>query len=229
MQKKTGGIAACFFVNPNKNSNFATIYKIHFQTMQKMFFRICVCIACISITALTADMIYASVKKQQPQKEQNTTSIYDFVVKDADSADYAFSQLKDKIVLIVNTATKCGFTPQYEGLQALYDKYKTQGFEIIDFPCNQFMQQAPGTNAQIREFCQTTYKTTFPQMAKIDVNGENTHPLYVYLKSCQGDNKDIRWNFEKFLINRKGEVVERFSTRTKPEEIEQRIQQLLQE
>ena len=200
-----------------------------FQNMQKMFFRICVCIACISITALTADMIYASVKKQQPQKEQNTTSIYDFVVKDADSADYAFSQLKDKVVLIVNTATKCGFTPQYEGLQALYDKYKTQGFEIIDFPCNQFMQQAPGTNAQIREFCQTTYKTTFPQMAKIDVNGENTHPLYVYLKSCQGDNKDIRWNFEKFLINRKGEVVERFSTRTKPEEIEQRIQQLLQE
>ncbi len=195
--------------------------------MQKMLFRICICIACIGITALAADVIYASVNK-------NTTvstpqSFYDFVVKAGDSTDYALSELKGKVVLVVNTATKCGFTPQYEGLQALYDKYHEAGLEILDFPCNQFYQQAPGTNAQIREFCQTTYHTAFPQMAKIEVNGDNAHPLYVYLKAVQEDHSDIRWNFEKFLIDRNGKVTARFSTKVKPEEIEQQIKQLIEQ
>lgn len=194
-----------------------------------MLFRICICIACISLTALAADVIYASINHTNDNLPLHEATIYDFVVKDADSLDYNMDQLKGKVVLIVNTATKCGFTPQYEGLQNLYTKYHEQGLEIIDFPCNQFMQQAPGSNAQIREFCQNTYHTTFRQMAKIEVNGANTHPLYVFLKSQQGNNKDIKWNFEKFLVNRKGQVVERFSTKTKPEEIEQRIVELLGE
>ena len=154
-------------------------------------------------------------------------TFYDFTVKDGDSIDFNLSQLKGKVVLVVNTATHCGLTPQYEGLQQLYSRYYEQGLEILDFPCNQFLNQAPGSNAQIRQFCQGKYNTTFSQMAKIEVNGDNTHPLYVFLKNqkCQGE--DIKWNFEKFLIDRNGNVVARFSPKTKPAEIEQQIVELL--
>lgn len=196
--------------------------------MQKMLFRICICIACIGVIALAADVVYASVNKDNTTKSKSSEqSFYDFVVKTNDSTDFALRDLQGKVVLVVNTATKCGFTPQYEGLQTLYAKYHEQGFEILDFPCNQFLNQAPGTNAQIREFCQTTYHTTFPQMAKIDVNGDNAHPLYVFLKAAQDNHADIKWNFEKFLIDRQGNVVARFSTKTKPEEIEQQIKEAL--
>ena len=139
-------------------------------------------------------------------------------------ADY-----KGKVLLIVNTATGCGFTPQYEGLQKLYDKYKNQGLEILDFPCNQFGHQAPGTEEEIQEFCTLKYKTTFPLFAKIDVNGKNADPLFTYLKNQQGGflGDDIKWNFTKFLVSRDGKVIDRYAPVTKPESIEDDILKLL--
>ena len=139
------------------------------------------------------------------------------------------SQFRGKVLLIVNTATKCGFTPQYEGLQKLYDKYREQGFEILDFPCNQFGKQAPGSNEEIGNFCTLRYKTTFPRFAKIDVNGEFEEPLYRYLKSRQGGfiNDAIKWNFTKFIVSRDGEVVDRYAPIIKPERIEKDILKLL--
>jgi len=132
-------------------------------------------------------------------------------------ADY-----KGKVLLIVNTATGCGFTPQYEGLQKLYDKYRDMGLEILDFPCNQFGHQAPGTEEEIQEFCTLKYKTTFPLFAKVDVNGKNEEPLFRYLKSQEGGflGDDIKWNFTKFLVTRDGRVVGRYAPITKPENIE---------
>ena len=139
-------------------------------------------------------------------------------------ADY-----KGKVLLIVNTATGCGFTPQYEGLQKLYDKYKDKGLEILDFPCNQFGHQAPGTEEEIQEFCTLKYKTTFPLFAKVEVNGKNEEPLFRYLKSQEGGflGDDIKWNFTKFLVSREGTVVGRYAPITKPESIEGDIQKLL--
>ena len=140
-------------------------------------------------------------------------SIYNFNVKAVDGGDISMSQFRGKVLLIVNTATKCGFTPQYEGLQILYDKYKEQGFEILDFPCNQFGHQAPGSNEEIGNFCVLRYKTTFTRFAKIDVNGVLEEPLYRFLKSRQGGfiNDEIKWNFTKFLVSRDGEVIDRYS------------------
>jgi len=133
------------------------------------------------------------------------------------------------VLLIVNTATGCGFTPQYEGLEMLYKKYKDKGFEILDFPCNQFANQAPGTDAEIVSFCQLKYNVSFKQFSKIEVNGENESPLYTYLKSEKkgflGNN--IKWNFTKFLVNKEGQVVERYAPTTTPEAIEDRIIELL--
>lgn len=162
-------------------------------------------------------------------------SIYDIKVKDMDGKEVSLSQYKGKVLLIVNTATKCGFTPQYEELQEMYDKYKDKGLVILDFPCNQFGEQAPGDIASIHEFCTEKYSTTFPQFDKIDVNGENASPLFTFLKSKQGfkgfgngnqakfmdemmkkkdpdyaSKPDIKWNFTKFLVDSKGEVVARF-------------------
>ena len=128
------------------------------------------------------------------------------------------SQFRGKVLLIVNTATKCGFTPQYEALQKLYDKYREQGFKILDFPCNQFGHQAPVSNEEIGNFCELKYKTTFPRFAKIDVNGELEEPLYRFLKSHQGAfiNDVIKWNFTKFLVSRNGEMIDRYTPITKP-------------
>lgn len=157
------------------------------------------------------------------------TSIYDFKVEDINGDEFDFNTLKNKVVLIVNTASKCGFTPQFEGLENLYKKYKDQGFTIIGFPCNQFGGQDPAENSEIASFCQLNYSVTFPMMAKIKVNGKEEHPLYTYLKSQQGGILDerIKWNFTKFLISREGEVVARFAPKTKPEEIEGEIEELL--
>ena len=155
--------------------------------------------------------------------------IYDFKVKNAKGEEIPMAEFQGKVLLIVNTATGCGFTPQYEGLQNLYDKYKEKGFVVLDFPCNQFGHQAPGTNDEIQEFCTLRYKTTFPLFAKIDVNGKGAEPLFQYLKRQKGGflGDDIKWNFTKFLVSRNGTVVERYAPATKPEKIEEDILKLL--
>ncbi|MBQ9457038.1 MAG: glutathione peroxidase [Bacilli bacterium] len=150
------------------------------------------------------------------------STIYDYTVKNQQNQDVNLSEYQGKVVLIVNTATGCGFTPQYEGLQKLYDTYKDQGFVILDFPCNQFFGQAPGTDEEIHSFCTLKYNVSFPQFHKIDVNGKNADPLYVFLKSQKKGR--IKWNFSKFLINRKGEVVARYGSMAKPESFEKDIQ-----
>lgn len=149
-------------------------------------------------------------------------TIYEFKVKQTDDKMKSLRDYEGKVLLIVNTATGCGFTPQYEGLQNLYDEHHAAGFDILDFPCNQFGNQAPGSNEEITEFCQLTYHTTFQTFAKIKVNGPEADPLYKYLKQAQGGllGKTIKWNFTKFLVNREGEVVKRYASTVKPEEIE---------
>ncbi|MDT2827723.1 glutathione peroxidase [Enterococcus viikkiensis] len=156
-------------------------------------------------------------------------SVYDFEVKQTDGTKKELADYQGDVLLIVNTATGCGFTPQYEGLQNLYDDYNERGFEILDFPCNQFGNQAPGSNVEVAEFCQLKYHTTFQTFGKIDVNGENEAPLYAYLKSAQGGllNKAIKWNFTKFLVDRQGNVVKRYGSQTKPESIAADIEALL--
>ncbi len=155
-------------------------------------------------------------------------SIYDYSVKNAEG-QVSLEDYKGKVLLIVNTATGCGFTPQYEGLENLYEKYKDQGFEILDFPCNQFANQAPGTDEEITSFCTMKYGVSFPQFSKIDVNGENEDPLYTYLKSSKSGllGKKIKWNFTKFLIDQKGNVVGRFAPTVKPESLEATIVKIL--
>ena len=156
-------------------------------------------------------------------------SIYDFTVKDAKGQEVNLADYKGKVLLVVNTATGCGFTPQYEGLQDLYEKYNEQGLEILDFPCNQFANQAPGTEEEIVVFCQSRYGVTFRQFAKIEVNGKNEHPLYTYLKAQKKGvlGSNIKWNFTKFLIDREGNVVERFAPTTTPESLDEKIKELL--
>ena len=156
-------------------------------------------------------------------------SLYDFSVKTRDGKDVSLKDYEGKVLLIVNTATGCGFTPQYTGLQELYNKYKDQGLEILDFPCNQFLNQAPGSDEEIHTFCTGRFGITFPQFAKIDVNGKNEHSLYTFLKKQQGGKlgSRIKWNFTKFLIGRDGAVLKRFAPTDTPEQIEQFIKDLL--
>ena len=156
-------------------------------------------------------------------------NIYDYTVKGRAGEDVSLSTYKDKVLLVVNTATGCGFTPQYEGLQKLYDKYKEKGFEILDFPCNQFANQAPGTIEEIQSFCTLNYGTTFPRFAKIDVNGKNASDLYKFLKKEKKSalGSSIKWNFTKFLIDREGNVVKRFAPTDTPESIDADIVALL--
>lgn len=157
------------------------------------------------------------------------TSLYDFTVSDQNDQPVSLQSYEGKVVLIVNTATGCGLTPQYQGLQELYDKYKDHGFEILDFPCNQFMGQAPGSAEEINTFCTLNYQTTFPRFAKIKVNGKEAEPLFDWLKKEKSGplGARIEWNFAKFLINRKGQVVERFSSKTDPLKMEDAIEVLL--
>ncbi|MFV0424611.1 MAG: glutathione peroxidase [Bacilli bacterium] len=176
-------------------------------------------------------------------------NIYDFKVKDVNGEDFDLSAYKGKVLLIVNTATKCGLTPQYENLEKVYEKYKGQDFEILDFPCNQFKEQAPESDAEIASFCSLTYGTTFPRFKKIDVNGESADPLYKWLKEQApkdkgnlktkafeatvkaiqpiNDPSDIVWNFGKFLIDKEGNVVERFAPAYEPEKMTSAIEELL--
>ena len=191
----------------------------------------------------------------EPVVEQ-TSGIYDITVKDMDGSDVSLANYKGKVLLIVNVASKCGLTPQYEGLEALYQKYKDQGLEILAFPCNQFLGQEPGTNEEIQSFCSLNYKVTFPLFDKIDVNGEAESPLYTYLKEQapfkgypegaeefatmldeihqktgtgfdQGDA--IRWNFGKFLVSKDGKTILRFEPMVTPDMMEEAIQKMLED
>ena len=157
-------------------------------------------------------------------------SIYDFSAKTLDGRDISLGDYKGKVLLIVNTASKCGFTPQYEGLESLHRKYGERGLAILGFPCNQFGAQEPGDAAEIANFCSLTYDVSFPMFAKVDVNGDNTHPLFQYLKAAKPGllgTEGIKWNFTKFLVDRNGEVVERYAPATKPAELEKTIAGLL--
>ena len=162
-------------------------------------------------------------------QEVTIMSIYDFQVKDAQGVEGDLSEYKGKVLLIVNTATGCGFTPQYDGLQDLYEKYQAEGLEILDFPCNQFGNQAPGTEEEIVDFCQSRYGVTFKQFAKIEVNGDNAHPLYKWLKQQKGGvmGNNLKWNFTKFLVDREGNVVDRFGSATTPEKIDAKVKELI--
>ena len=183
----------------------------------------------------------------------NDMEIYKFTVKDRKGNDVSLADYKGKVLLIVNTATRCGFTPQYTELEALYEKYSAKGLEILDFPCNQFGQQAPGTEEEIHQFCQLNYNTKFPQFKKIEVNGDNQSPLFAYLKSQKGfkgfdpnhqigkilidmlskanpdydKNPDIKWNFTKFLIDRNGNVIERYEPTEDIKVIEKAMEKLM--
>ena len=202
--------------------------------MKKRLFITC-CLAMLCMLAATAQ------------------SIYQLKVKDDAGQDVQLAQYEGKVLLIVNTATRCGFTPQYKELEALYEKYRAQGFEILDFPCNQYGQQAPGTDEEITQFCQLTYGTKFPQFTKADVNGPAEMPLYTWLKSEKGfegfdegnqltpllnqmlakadpefaSKPDIKWNFTKFLIDREGHVVARFEPTHDMEDVEKQVEALL--
>ncbi len=147
------------------------------------------------------------------------TSFHEFVVEDLSGKEFAFDQLKGKKVLVVNTASKCGFTPQYAKLQELYDQYKDKGLVIIGFPANNFAKQEPGTNDEIQEFCSINYGVTFPMMSKVSVKGDDMHPVYQWLtmkeKNGKSDSK-VKWNFQKYLIDENGELLAHFSSKTKP-------------
>jgi glutathione peroxidase len=156
-------------------------------------------------------------------------SLYEYTVKDSKGNDVSMSDYKGKVLLIVNTATGCGFTPQYVGLQQLYDKYNAKGFEVLDFPCNQFANQAPGTEDEIQSFCISKYGTTFKLFAKIKVNGKDAEPLFQYLKKEQGGSlgSSIKWNFTKFLVDQDGKVIRRYAPTDTPESIEKDIEALV--
>ena len=156
-------------------------------------------------------------------------NIYDFKANDYLGNEVDLSIYKGQVILVVNTATRCGFTPQYNGLEALYEKYKDQGFVILDFPCNQFLAQAPGSSEEIHSACTLRFGTKFPQFEKIKVNGKGAHPLFEYLESQNGNGKvkKVKWNFTKFLIGKDGSFLGRFEPTVKPEDIEDSIVEAL--
>ncbi|MBP5540371.1 MAG: glutathione peroxidase [Bacteroidales bacterium] len=200
----------------------------------------------ITFILLAAAMMMAGCKQKTEPVAADTDNIYQFSVLDGNLDTVSLSDYQGKVLLVVNTATQCGFTPQYEDLQQLYAKYHDRGFEVLDFPCNQFGEQAPGSYEEIHGFCTMNYNITFPQMAKIEVNGEGEEPLYTWLKeqapfggfdttdrigayldqmfraqdSLYDQNPDIKWNFTKFLIGRDGKVVKRFEATAKKGEME---------
>jgi glutathione peroxidase len=157
-------------------------------------------------------------------------SVYDYSARTITGEEKSIADFKGQVLLIVNTASKCGFTPQFKGLEALYEKYKDKGLAVLGFPCNQFLNQDPGDDAQISEFCELNYGVSFPMFAKIDVNGDNAHPLFRHLTSAAPGllgSKAVKWNFTKFLVDRKGNVISRYAPATKPEDIEADVRKLL--
>lgn len=161
-----------------------------------------------------------------------TSTVHGFSAEDYRGQIIDFSSFQDKVLLVVNTASNCGFTPQYEGLQKLYQKYQEQGLEVLAFPCNQFKQQEKGSNEEIKEFCDLNFKISFPLFAKIEVNGDSAHPLYQHMKQQAPGllgSQSIKWNFTKFLVNKQGKVIKRYGSMTRPEAIEADIKKLLAE
>ncbi len=205
----------------------------------------------MKLRLLTALLAAALVLPAVAQNRKNMAKIYDFKTTSNRGAEVDLAQYEGKVLMVVNTASKCGFTPQYDGLEALYQKYKDQGLVIIGFPCDQFAGQEPGSNDEIAEFCRLNHGVTFPLMAKTDVNGDNAEPVFEYLKAqapteeykgfkakatakllkglskSMNKDSDIRWNFTKFLVNRDGTVIKRYAPTTKPEDIEKDIKAML--
>jgi len=158
------------------------------------------------------------------------STLYDFTVNDIHGKPVALDRYKGKVLLVVNTASECGFTPQYKGLEALYEKYRAKGLEVLGFPCNQFGGQEPGSEAAIEQFCEVNYGVTFPLFAKVDVNGDHAAPVYRYLKASKPGllgTEAIKWNFTKFLVDREGKVVARYAPKETPESIAPAIQKVL--
>ena len=207
----------------------------------------------ITLIIATLVSVFCLMAFKTAEKPDTKNSIYDFTAISNEGEEVNFADYKGKVLVIVNTASKCGFTPQYDGLEALYQKYKGQGLVIIAFPCDQFGHQEPGTDEQIGEFCRRNHGVTFPLMSKIDVNGENAHPIFQWLKSQAGfagfnldhklgklmdqmlskqdpdyaKNPDIKWNFTKFVVSRDGTKVVRFESTTEPEELAAYIETIL--
>ncbi len=176
--------------------------------------------AILLLALLSAVLFFVAQDSREVSANVAPKSIYEFKMKDIDGKDVKLKKFKGNVLLVVNTASKCGYTPQYEGLQAAFDKYKDKGFYVLGFPANNFGEQEPGTEKEIKEFCTTKYKVTFPMFAKISVKGEDQDPLYAYLTSKETNPQfagDITWNFNKFLIDRDGKIVARFTSKDKPE------------
>jgi len=179
----------------------------------------------ILVVLSVSTIIYSATKSE----DKMSKTVYDFTVTTINGEEKSLADFEGKVLLIVNTASNCGFTPQYKGLQELYNKYNKQGLEILGFPCNQFGGQEPGSDEQIKEFCDLNYSVTFPMFSKIDVNGDNAHPLYKFLKSEQAGliTDEIKWNFTKFLVDKNGKPLDRYASQTSPESIAKDIEKLL--
>ncbi|MCB9772037.1 MAG: glutathione peroxidase [Candidatus Omnitrophica bacterium] len=175
----------------------------------KIFILIMILIVCVGIFS-------AKIFAQTPANTSESQNVHSFTMKNIDGEDVHLADYKGKALLIVNTASKCGFTPQYAGLETLYEKYKGRGFEILAFPANNFMRQEPGTDQEIKEFCMLKYKITFPVFAKTSVKGAGINPLYEYLTTQSGFNGPIKWNFNKFLVSPDGNVTSRFDSKVDP-------------
>lgn len=173
------------------------------------------------VAVLAAAYSLGFILNPSPADPPKEKSLYEFSMKNIDGQDVKLDAYKGKVVMIVNTASKCGLTPQYEGLQALYDKYKDRGFVVLGFPANNFMGQEPGTEKEIKDFCTLKYNVTFPMFSKISVKGTDQHPFYTFLTNKQsnpGFDGDITWNFEKFVADKNGKIIARFSPKTKPDD-----------
>lgn len=189
-------------------------------------------IVIVLIAMIIIAMKMSLISAQNQEKGKSMKSIYDFVVKDIDGNELKLEQFKGKVMLIVNVASKCGFTPQYEGLQKLYMQYKDKGLVVLGFPANNFLNQEPGSNEEIKQFCSLNYNVTFPMFSKISVKGKDIAPLYQFLTSKETNPEfagDISWNFNKFLVDRSGKIIARFGSRTRPEsdELVQAIERAL--
>ena len=180
-----------------------------------------------SILLICISFLFLQATKGQDNK--STVNFFQFKAKSLQGKEISMKSYEGKVVLVVNTASKCGFTPQYKGLESLYEKFKDKGLVILGFPCNQFGSQEPGSETEIGEFCTKNYGVTFQMFSKIDVNGENADPLYKYLKTALPGTlgNDIKWNFTKFLLDKKGNPIKRYGSITKPEEITVYIEKLL--
>lgn len=188
--------------------------------MKKLIFGIALIVVLVAVAIGGVAYKYGMILNPSPATASAERSVYEFTMNDIDGKEVKLDTYKGKVVMIVNTASKCGYTPQYEGLQALYEKYKDKGLVILGFPANNFMGQEPGTEAEIKDFCTTKYKVTFPMFAKISVKGEDQHPLYNFLTNKTTNPQfagDISWNFNKFVLDRNGNVVARFGSKDTPQ------------